>query len=183
MWAEGADGLIIPRFHSECCWHSGTSQPGHDSTKLLPQRGHQTSCTGGPFVLCFRSLFLACWPEWWKFGCWEQGEQRASGWTEPLRAMPHWFRLKKKKKLWTPLNNLAVPRLLPRFTATCPNQPPAFAFTSLVFLQRKTHSRTQLRPTRTLAEPRGAPQTATIMRTSLICLSEWGGLQHRRVIN
>lgn len=80
----------------------------------------------------------------------------------------------KKKKFRTPLNNLAVPRLLPRHTATCPNQPTCLCLHIACVLAAKTHSRTQLRPTRTLAEPRGAPQTATIMRTSLICLSEWG---------
>lgn len=175
MWAEEADGLIIPCFHSEGCWLSGTSQPGHGSTKLLTQRRHQTSCTGGPFVLCFRSLFLACWPEWWKFGCWELGEEtanKAATSCEPT-PKPNWLKRKSCKRPWATFGFLCsytATLLLFQNTTILPTLPSCFSGSC----SENTHWCTQLRPTRTLAEPRGASQTATIMRTSLICLSEWG---------
>lgn len=51
-------GLLYPA-SIRTVWRFQTSLPGHVNKKLSPQHCHQTSCTGGPFVLCFASLFSA----------------------------------------------------------------------------------------------------------------------------
>lgn len=182
MWVEGADGLIIPRFHSECCWHSGTSQPGHDSTKLLPQRGHQTSCTGGPFVLCFRSLFLACWPEWWNFGCWEQGEQRAIGWTEPLRAMPHWFKLKKRRSFERPWTTLLFPDSYPVSPPRVQTSHPPLPSHRLCSCSENTLAHTVATHSH-ISRTQGRSTDSNNNEDVVNLPKRVGGLQHRRVIN
>lgn len=185
-------GLLYPA-SIRPVWCFETSLSGHVNKKLSPQHSHQTSCTGGPFVLCFRIFIfghgrLLGWSDGRVGVRREKGEERVNGWTQELHKnmilIPYWFRFKKNFQPSNQPSSLSVlfvysNSIPPLYNQSCHS----LAFPMLSAPAAYTHRHTHRCNPRTHCPNPGSSLDSNNNEDVVNLSKRAGGLQHRRVIN